>query len=356
MSLSERLRERIAREGPISFLDFMDAALYDPEEGYYARGAPIGEGGDFVTSPHVSPAFAGALARVFAYDADRLGSGPLDFVEVGAGDGRLLEQLRSGSREWIRTCIPALTVTAVEASAAAREALRARGIQPTPRILAGVDELPEGSVSGWIFSNELYDALPVARVVGSAEGLREQRVGSTRGGTASRGSRLRCRPTLAEHLDAVGVALEPGQAGEIAAGAEALHRRLARSLARGWLVTFDYGHPARILYHPFARPNGTLAVHRGGRQGGDPLRAPGEQDLTAHVNWDVLIRAGEREGLRVDRLVRQGIYLTEAGVFDFATTDPEKWRVYRLVDPGGMGEEISVLVQSKGVATGAATL
>lgn len=356
MSLSERLRERIAREGPISFLDFMDAALYDPEEGYYARGARIGEGGDFVTSPHVSPAFAGALARAFAYDADRLGSGPFDFVEVGAGDGRLLEQLML----WLARMDPdlhsRLTVTAVEASAAAREALRARGIQPTPRILAGVDELPEGSVSGWIFSNELYDALPVARVVGSAEGLREQRVGVDARGEGFAWVEAPVPPALAEHLNAVGVALQPGQAGEIAAGAEALHRRLARSLARGWLVTIDYGHPARILYHPFARPNGTLAVHRGGRQGGDPLRSPGEQDLTAHVNWDVLIRAGEREGLRVDRLVRQGIYLTEAGVFDFATTDPEKWRVYRLVDPGGMGEEISVLVQSKGVAAGAATL
>jgi SAM-dependent MidA family methyltransferase len=356
VSLFERLRERIAREGPISFLDFMDAALYNPEEGYYARGAAIGEGGDFVTSPHVSPAFAGALARLFAFDADRLGPGPFDFVEVGAGDGRLLEQLTL----WLATLDSELhsrlTVTAVEASAAGREALRARGIQPTPRILAGVDELPEGSVSGWIFSNELYDALPVARVVGSAEGLRELRVGIDARGEGFAWVEAPAPPSLAEHLGGVGVTLQPGQVGEIAAGAEALHRRLARSLARGSLVTIDYGHPARILYHPFARPNGTLAVHRGGRQGGDPLLSPGEQDLTAHVNWDVLIRAGEREGLRVERLVRQGIYLAEAGVFDFATTEAEKWRVYRLVDPGGMGEEISVLVQSKGVTTGAATL
>ncbi len=143
--------------------------------------------------------------------------------------------------------------------------------------------------------------------------------------------------------------LQPGQIGEIAPGAEPLHRHLGRALARGWLVTIDYGHPARILYHPFARPNGTLAVHAGGQRGGDPLLAPGEHDLTAHVDWDVLIRAGEAEGLHVDRLVRQGIYLTESGVFDFAANDAEKWRIYRLVDPGGMGEEISVLVQSKGV-------
>lgn len=355
MSLSERLRERIAREGPISFSAFMHAALYDPEEGYYARGASIGEGGDFVTSPHVSPAFAGTLARLFAVDVDRLGaSGAVDFVEVGAGDGLFLETLT----RWLARLDPELharlRLTAIEASAAARERLRSRGIEPAPRILAGAEELSEASVAGWIFSNELYDALPVARVLGAAEGLRELRVGLQ--GDAFVWVPQPAAAVLAEHLAGVGVTLAPGQLGEVAPGAGDLHRRLARALARGWLVTVDYGHPARILYHPFARPKGTLAVHAGGRQGGDPLLSPGAHDLTAHVNWDALIRAGETEGLRVDRLVRQGIYLTEAGIFDFASNDAEKWRVYRLVDPGGMGEEISVLVQSRGVAAGSATI
>ena len=130
----------------------------------------------------------------------------------------------------------------------------------------------------------------------------------------------------------------------------------ASALARGWLVAFDYGHPARILYHPFARPEGTLAVHVGGRRGGDPLESPGSRDITAHVNWDVLLAAGESEGLHTDLLARQGSFLTEVGIFDFARNDAEKWRIFRLVDPGGMGEEISVLVQSRGVSTGTTTL
>jgi SAM-dependent MidA family methyltransferase len=348
VSLSERLRERIAREGPISFVDFMQAALYDPEEGYYARGAKIGEGGDFVTSPHVSSAFAGTLARLFAIDTDRLPpSGPLDFVEVGAGDGQFLEDFTRWLARMDLQLHARLRVTAVEASAAARETLAARRIDPPPRIVGSVEELEPGSVTGWIFSNELYDALPVARLVGSPEGLRELRVGIQ--GERFAWVALPAAPALCEQLAGVGVQLETGQMGEIAPAAEPLHRHLGRALARGWLVTVDYGHPARILYHPFARPNGTLAAHAGGRRGGDPLSTPGENDLTAHVNWDVLIRAGEAEGLHVDRLVRQGIFLTESGVFDFAANDAEKWRVYRLVDPGGMGEEISVLIQSKGV-------
>lgn len=155
-------------------------------------------------------------------------------------------------------------------------------------------------------------------------------------------------PAWGEHLSRLGISLAPGQKAEIAPDAASLHRRFGAALERGALVTFDYGHPARVLYHPFARPEGTLAVHEGGRRGGDPLERPGERDLTAHVDWDVLLNAGEAEGLSVDRLTRQGMFLSEIGIFDFVRSDAEKWRVFRLIDPEGMGEELSVLVQRKG--------
>ena len=352
MSLSERLRERIAREGPISFYEFMRAALYDPEDGYYARGAAIGEGGDFLTSPHVSPAFAAVLARLFAFEAGGP-RGPVDFVEIGAGSGRFLEDFALALRGLDPGLHSRLRLTAVEPSAAGRQALERRGIEPAPRVLADAAELPEASVEGWIFSNELYDALPVVRVMGSPDGLLELRVG--REGEGFGWSAAPAAEPLREHLARFGVALEPGQKGEIAPDAEGLHRMLARALGRGSLVAFDYGHPARILYHPFARREGTLAVHSGGRRGGDPLERPGERDLTAHVNWDVLLAVGEAEGLRADRLMRQGLFLSEIGILDFAGSDAEKWRIFRLIDPEGMGEDISVLVQSKGVASGGAT-
>jgi SAM-dependent MidA family methyltransferase len=345
-SLSDRLRESIAREGPISFADFMAAALYDPEEGYYARGAAIGEPGDFLTSPYLSPAFAATLARVFALDAERL-EGPVDFVEAGAGGGRFLEGFMRAVRELDPELHARLRVTAIETSPAGRAGIGERALDPEPRLLSSADELAEGSISGWIFSNELYDALPVARVMGSKHGLQELRVGEREGRfvwtAAPAGEPLR------RHLEDLGITLEPGQKGEVSLGLAPLHRRLARALSRGWLVAFDYGHPARILYHPLARPEGTLSVHASGRRGGDPLESPGSRDITAHVNWDVVISAGEAEGLHTDRLARQGLFLSEAGVFDFAQSDAEKWRIFRLVDPGGMGEEISVLVQSKGV-------
>jgi SAM-dependent MidA family methyltransferase len=68
------------------------------------------------------------------------------------------------------------------------------------------------------------------------------------------------------------------------------------------------------------------------------------------VNWDEILAVGEEEGLASEGPTRQGRFLTQAGVFDFASDEAEKWRIYRLVDPAGMGEEISVVVQSRAIA------
>jgi SAM-dependent MidA family methyltransferase len=320
----------------------MEAALYDSREGYYAGGARIGERGDFVTSPHVTPAFAAAIARRFRRDTEGF-EGPVDFVEVGAGEGRFLDDFAAALAREDGSFAGRVRLTAVERAAGAREKFPARAAKP--RILESAGDLAEASVSGWIFSNELYDALPVARVCETSDGLRELRVGiDSQGFTWVRAP---APGEYREYLARFGVTLEPGQAAEISPDAAPLHRRLARALARGFLVAFDYGHRAPVLYHPLARRNGTIAVHSGGRRRLDPLWRPGEVDLTAHVNWDDLIRAGEEEGLVTRAITRQGRYLVEAGLFDFVTSDAGKWRAYRIVDPEGMGDELSVLVQER---------
>lgn len=341
--LALRLRERIRREGPISFADFMEAALYDPEDGYYSRGARIGEGGDFVTSPSLTSAFGAAIARRFAADAGRL-EGPVRFVELGSSSGAFLAAFAEALALRHAEVFARTKLTAVERAASARLRLSRFPIE----IVADASELEELSVTGWIFANELYDALPVARVrVSACGGLEELRV-SVEGKRFAWITRP-APPEWAEAFAARGVVLQAGQIAEVRPGAAPLQRRLARALARGRIVLFDYGHRAGTLYHPFARPSGTLAVHEGGRRGGDPLERPGERDLTAHVDWDELVAAGEAEGLATEGPVRQGRYLTETGIFDFVNSEAEKWRVYRLVDPAGMGDEISVLVQSRGL-------
>jgi SAM-dependent MidA family methyltransferase len=345
-SLLERLKERIAREGSMSFRDFMAIALYDAEQGYYSVGARIGERGDFVTSPQVSPAFAASIAKRFREDAAQWW-GPVDFVEAGAGEGRFLEDFAAALARQDPATAERVRWTAVERSPSARASLERLRLPSPLRILESAESLADASVTGWIFSNELYDALPVVRVVGTAGGLAELRVGLSGGELAW--VRAPALAAFAEHLARFGVTLEADQAGEISFAAAPLHRRFARALARGRLVAFDYGHRASVLYHPLARRQGTLAVHFAGRRRGDPLSRPGEVDLTAHVNWDDLLAAGEEEGLVSEPIARQGRYLTEAGLFEFAESQAEKWRAYRLVDPEGMGEELSVLIQSRGL-------
>ena len=325
----------------------MAASLYDPQEGYYARGASIGERGDFVTSPYVSPAFAKVLARRFARDVEGF-EGPVDFVDVGAGEGKLLEDFASALATQSPEVFARTNLTAVERSVAARESLLRRRFSTPVRAVESTKELAEGTVNGWIFSNELYDALPVVRVTGSARGLQELRVDFE--GDAFVWRLVPAPEAYREHLERYGVVLEPGQVGEISFGAAPLDRTGPRALGRRWLVAFDYGHRSPVLSQSTARRHGTLAVHFAGLRRGDPLSRPGQVDLTAHVHWDLLIEAGEAEGLVTEGVTRQGRFLIESGLFDFATGDAERWRAYRLVDPEGMGDELSVLVQSKGVA------
>jgi SAM-dependent MidA family methyltransferase len=287
--LSERLRARIEKEGPISFRDFMTAALYDPQEGYYARGARIGERGDFVTSPHVSPAFAAAIARRFADDADKI-EGPVDFVEVGAGEGEFLEGFARALARDAASLARRVRLTAIERSPASRQALLARKILPHTRLLETVEELPERSVKGWIFSNELYDALPVVRVVGAERGLEELRVGVdsdrfiwTRAPARRRISSIgefpyRSKPAIGKISFAAAPSIGDW-----------------RGPWRRAMVTFDYGLRRRfftIRRRAGRHARGALCRLPARR----PLSRPGKLDLTAHVNWDDLVRSGESKG------------------------------------------------------------
>ena len=358
---------RIAREGSIPFRDFMEAALYDPEDGYYARRAAIGEGGDFVTSPTISPLFARSVARVFARDAEDL-AGEVVFLEAAAGAGLFLRDFRAALDEISPAFSRRTRLAAIERSAAGREAIARSGV--ADKVAADVSEWTGEPFEGWIFSNELYDALPVHRVVRTEGRLFE--LGVTRSGNGPfEWTAVPAPPALSEYLARFGVELAEAQVAEINLGAAPLHRALARRLSRGRLVAFDYGHRAPVLYHSAARPRGTLAVHAGGRRGGDPLERPGEVDLTAHVNWDDLARAGEAEGFTTDARMRQSEFLMRAGLFEDAggrraedggdgrageardrpleAPDERLVAAMRLFDPEGLGDDLSVLLQSKGI-------
>ncbi len=333
LSPAERLRSRIRERGPIPFAEFMEEALYG-EGGYYAGDAPpAGRGGDFVTAPSFSPLFGRATERLLRRLDAALG-GPAEMLEAGYGGG---EHLR-----------------AVLTAAAGPRRLRAwdRVARPVPEgveRLDGLEGIEAGEIGGLVFSYELFDALPFHRLIGRAAGPPgELWVGHDADGAFTWVEGELSQAGLADLLPTSG-ALAPGQIADLSPDWEPLYGRLAARLGRGLMVTCDYGFEIHRLLDPRIRRRGTLACYRRQRVHRNPFVDVGEQDITAHVDFDVLRRAGEAAGLTTVAFTRQALWLTACGIFDdLAEADPATREEARmLLDGAGMGEEIRVLVQAR---------
>ncbi|HYE77449.1 MAG TPA: SAM-dependent methyltransferase, partial [bacterium] len=202
------------------------------------------------------------------------------------------------------------------------------------------------------FSYELFDALPVHRLIGRQGGEvgelwvdldAEDEFVWREGDLAD--------PALLDLLRDPDVPLEEGQVADLAPGWGPLYGELARRLGRGLLVTCDYGFERQRLLDARVRRHGTLACYSRQRVHRNPFALVGEQDLTAHVDFTALIRAGETAGLETVAFTRQALWLTACGLFeDLQSAGPEvRQQAMALLDGEGMGEEIRVLVQAKGV-------
>jgi SAM-dependent MidA family methyltransferase len=330
---------------PVPFATFMEDALYGLE-GYYRRPElPIGESGDYVTGSSLSPLFGRATARLLSRLDDALGR-PADFFEAAYGTAAHLTSV-------------------VEGGGAGRRFLAWDRIErPVPagvERVADLEDVAEGGIEGLIFSYELFDALPVHRLIGRPEGglgelwvksgVKSGDDGEDGNGGFAWVERELSDPALADLLRNPDVVLEPGQIADLAPGWAPLYRRLARRLRRGLLVTCDYGFLRERLLDPRVRRHGTLACYTRQRVHRNPFVKIGEQDLTAHVDFTALRQAGEAEGLTTVALTRQALWLTACGLFEeIAEADPATRReAMALLDGEGMGEEIRVLVQARGV-------
>jgi SAM-dependent MidA family methyltransferase len=333
---ADRLLRRIAESGPIPFAAFMEEALYG-EGGYYAREElPIGEeGADFVTGSSLSPLFGEATARLLRSLDGALGGGPTDYLEVGYGTGRHL--------------------SAVVEALGGRETRRVLAWDRIPRSvpegvsrLGSLEDLGPGDLRGLLFSYELFDALPVHRLIGREAGVGELWVDVEGGERFVWSEGELSDPSLADLLAGP---LAPGQIADLAPGWRPLYRRLAERLGAGLIVTFDYGFEGERLIDPRVRANGTLACHRTHRVHRDPFRDPGRDDLSAHVDFTALQTEGEDAGLITLAFTRQAPWLVACGVLEgLEGADPER-RVaaQQLLALDGMGVEIRVLVQGRGV-------
>jgi SAM-dependent MidA family methyltransferase len=353
--LIEILKQRIRERGPLTVAAFMDLALYHPEHGYYAREARrSGRAGDFFTSVDVGPMFGELLAVQIAEMARDID--PFDFVEAGAGDGRLSADILRALRRLHPAVFARLRLHLVEASPAARQAqVQALG-DVGDRLVSSSDVLPD-SFSGVLLANELLDAIPVHQVVMRSDGLRE--VYADLNGDA----RLMVRegpvssPALQEYLDRAGATLEPGWRVEIGLRARDWVRSAGRRLSRGFAILIDYGHEAAALYSASHSAGTLTSFSRHTSAGaetagvGEWLARPGEQDITAHVDFTTVQEAARQSGLSVLGLMDQTYFLLglleRQGARELSAG--ERRAVKTLVMPGGLGSTFKVLILGKGV-------
>jgi SAM-dependent MidA family methyltransferase len=387
--LAERLRERIAREGPVTFRDWMAASLYDERGGYYRRAdlTRWGRAGDYRTSPERTPLFAATFARYFASLHEQLGS-PTRWTiyEAGAGAGDFAHTALATLAQDFPRVFAATRYVIAEIGDHARDATRTKLAPYLDRIefrpfndsvdecaneddgARAVDKASNEASSeardqardevGVIFSNELIDAMPVHRVVQRGGRLLELCVGLDALANFTWIEREPTTPRLAEHFERFSVRLAEGQRAEVNLAVSEWIARVASLFTRGFVVTVDYGATAEELYDARLRFDGTLRAFRAHALSKDLLGDPGEQDLTATINWSQLDLAGRIAGLETVLFERQDRFLLNAGAVEQlelmcarAETEGERAALRtgarEMILPGGMGESFQVLVQKK---------
>jgi NADH dehydrogenase [ubiquinone] 1 alpha subcomplex assembly factor 7 len=303
--LENLIRETIIETGPMSLATYMSLALAHPVHGYYATKMPLGENGDFITAPEISQMF-GELIGLWCVTVWRaMGKPrPLLLVELGPGRGSLMADALRAARV-APDFLGAIDLNLVETSEVLQRSQRAA--LKDSRVAASWHETAEDLPSGpaIIVANEFFDCLPVCHFVRSKDGWHERLVGLDGEGRLCFGLAPDAEPGLA----APG---EPGQVIEAGLVGARLMTRLAARIATqgGALLVIDYGHDRPWL-------GATLQAVRRHRFA-DPLRDPGEADLTAHLDFCGLSRAARAAGAEIHGPVPQGEWLTRLGIHERA--------------------------------------
>ena len=361
-----RLRQRIADEirsrGPIPFSRYMQMCLFEPELGYYSRArGQFGKAGDFYTSSDVHAVFGRLLARQFEEMWRALDSPQrIDVIELGPGRGLFARDVLDWSAKYLPELARALRYTLVEQSAHLRERLQERVAEHVAAERARVFESLEAAASTAgeniiVFGNEFFDALPV-EVVDYRGGLR---IGLEKGKFVE----TFVPPTKAEveFLDRYSVRPEEGERVEATLMALQMMERTAEVFEgrRGFLVVIDYGYTREEQLA--GRHRDTIMSYRQHTASASPYEAPGEQDITAHVNFTAIREKGLQCGLDPVALLTQSQFLIGIGeetefadAFQECKLPQERAKVAlqlkHLISPTGMGETFQVLLMSAGVA------
>jgi SAM-dependent MidA family methyltransferase len=354
MTLREKIAAEIERAGPISFARYMEMCLYDPELGYYSRHAEqFGKAGDFYTASDVHAVFGRLLARQFAEMWCALGSPRLFRIcELGAGRGLFARDVLDWSQKKFPEFFAALEYVCVERSSRLRERIAASlGPQLTARKASTTDSLPEETAdAGIVFANEFFDALPVEVLAAAGQLM----IGAQNGRMIEQFKSP--HPAVLELIDRYSVHPEAGERVEAGLVAQQMMTKAAAALSRGFVIVVDYGYTREEQLA--GRHRGTVTAIRQHAVSATPYEGPGEQDITAHVNFTALEAAGREAGLSPLGLVTQAQLLMGIGeanqfadAFEDTGSRQEQAKVAlqlkHLVTPAGMGESFHALVMGK---------
>jgi len=403
VTLRQKIEQEIRERGPIPFSRYMELCLYHPELGYYSRNAEqFGKAGDFYTSSDVHAVFGRLMARQFEEMWRVLGSPEkVEILELGPGRGLFAQDVLDWSEKKFPEFFDALHYSLEERSPSLRLRLQATlskhfrsgkaslpqwlkppsydGAQGTAEAApfdsvfsisdassevigkdttlvvpdkATFDRALASDFPLIVFANEFFDALPVE--VLSPQG--ELHISETNGRLQETWHAASAEAL--EFLDRYSVYPEAGERIEVPLIAKNYVSQIAATVNCGFIIGVDYGYTRQEQLA--GRHRGTIATYRQHSTSANPYEAPGEQDITAHVNFTALAAAAEQSGMQVHPLLTQSQFLLGIGehnqfadAFEECRLPQERAKVAlqlkHLVTPAGMGESFHVLVASKGI-------
>lgn len=358
-SLSALLKDTIASrpEQWMSLAEWMDAVLYHPRWGYYMRDRKkIGKDGDYYTSSALNPLFGEVLAEALCGFVTTLPPACRNIVELGGGEGRLAAAVLDALQQR-PDVYETLTYYMVEKSPYHRRLQQDVLARHADKVVYVEHVQPLAPFFGVVFSNEFFDALPVHALV--ARDGQWMEVGVTWDDELRRFVEkcVRCQNArLLAMVDEWGVRPTADTRLEISLEAASWMEQLAKMLDTGYVLTIDYGY---FSEDGTCRPDGTVRGFQAHRLMDDVWEHPGQQDVTADVNFTLLVREGKKSGLKPLWLETQRDFLLRWGILEELTdgaTDPwspeaRKNRMIRQIvfDETGMGSRFLVLVQAKNV-------
>ncbi len=354
--LISRIIERIRAEGPITFAEFMEFALYDKEDGYYISPSNSGIGweGDYITTPLIHPFFGRAVAKQAIEMFGILGSENPCIVELGGSSGLLASHVVSAIEELSPELSQRLGYIIIE-KVAFKKTLYRDTFSGMERIswrsdVEGLKDMGDGIV---FISNEFFDALPFHRLKVLRGSLKEVYVEYDDEigfydlpGPVSSGD-------LSKHISNLDIELFDDMELEVNMEALRYMRTIGGIIERGFVITIDYGYPSMELYSR-RHPKGTMLCYSRHRTEKDPYVRIGYQDITAHVDFTSLSIEGMEQGLEVTGFTDQGSFLIGLGILDEISSlgddqIEDRMAARNLFMPGGFGDTFKVLIQHKGV-------